>query len=498
MKKLAFLAAIIFTLLLTACGGGGGGGSSAATNYYVSVNTSGLQNGQQVTLLINGANPMVVNSNGTSAFPTAIVENGSYVITVGTQPTYEVCTVNNGSGTGVTSNVNNVTVTCSLDTYTISGTVAGLTSGLQTIIQNNSSNSTTITNNGTFVFSVPVSYGGSYAVTVGTQPIGQTCTVTNGSGSSVSSNISGIVISCSVNTYSISGVVTGLNSGQQVTLNNNSANGTIINSNGNFTFSTPIVYGSGYSVSVGTQPNSETCTVQNGSGNNTTSNINNVSVTCGLPASLMIVNGVNTSLTSSALTFYGNAALQNETDPWGNSNPVISINGSSNGYSYATVPFSTALGTQDFTIDFWFYPTLNNNTSQALLSDWNNVNGPFVAMLSGTYMNTNFSLSGGVRSVESNSGHGVVFNAWNHYAITRNSGVFNYWVNGALDYSDSAHVGISINPADGTLYIGHQEGNDAYAPYTGYITEIRVVPGKALYSSAFTPPASIATYTKVY
>ena len=273
----------------TVANGSGSGVTANVTDVTVTCSTltytiggtvSGLTAGQQVTLNNNGANPTTVTANGVFNFSTSVAYNGSYAVTVGTQPTGKTCTVSNGSGSGVTANVTNVTVTCSTLTYTIGGTVSGLAAGQQVTLNNNGANPTNVTANGVFNFSTSVAYNGSYAVTVGTQPTGKTCTVSNGSGSGVTANVTNVTVTCSTLTYTIGGTVSGLAAGQQVTLNNNGANPTNVTANGAFTFSTPVAFGGSYAVTVGTQPTGKTCTVANGSGSGVTANVTNVTVTC--------------------------------------------------------------------------------------------------------------------------------------------------------------------------------------------------------------------------
>ena len=115
-------------------------------------------------------------------------------MSVATQPTGQTCTVSNGSGSSVSANVTNVNVVCATDTYTVTGSVTGLSGAL--VLQNNGANSTTITSNGSFTFTTPVAYGGSYNVTVGTQPTNQTCTVTNGSAAGITGNVSNVSVQC--------------------------------------------------------------------------------------------------------------------------------------------------------------------------------------------------------------------------------------------------------------------------------------------------------------
>ena len=79
--------------------------------------------------------------------------------------------------------------------YTIGGSAQGVatysSSGM--VLQDNSGNDLSVTSDGPFTFSQPVS--GAYKVTVATQPTGETCTVTNGSGTATG-NVSDVSISC--------------------------------------------------------------------------------------------------------------------------------------------------------------------------------------------------------------------------------------------------------------------------------------------------------------
>ena len=277
----------------------------AINTYTISGTVSGLDSGQQVTLNNNSANPTILTTNGNFSFSVPVTYNGSYAVTVGTQPLNQTCSVINSTGAGVVANISNVAVSCAGDTYTISGTVSGLDSGNQVTLNNNSGNPTMVTSNGNFSFSTPVTYNGSYAVTVGTQPTGQTCTVNNATGAGISANITNIAISCSNQTYSVSGSVSGLSNGTQVTLNNNAANPTSVASNGNFTFSTPVTYRSNYAVTVGTQPTGETCSVSHGTGTMGAANVSNVAVSCALNG--YTIGGTLTGLTNGAqITLYDN------------------------------------------------------------------------------------------------------------------------------------------------------------------------------------------------
>ena len=79
---------------------------------------------------------------------------------------------------------------------TIGGTVTGLATGAQLTIEDNGADALTVNANGAFTFITPVSFNSGYAVTVMTQPAKQTCTVTNGTGTSATANVSNVTINC--------------------------------------------------------------------------------------------------------------------------------------------------------------------------------------------------------------------------------------------------------------------------------------------------------------
>ena len=82
-------------------------------------------------------------------------------------------------------------------------------------------------------------------------------------------------------TYTVGGAVSGL-TGAGLTLTNNGGNDLAVGANGNFTFSTAMTSGTGYSVEVKTQPTNphQTCVVTNGTGAVGGSNVTGVSLGC--------------------------------------------------------------------------------------------------------------------------------------------------------------------------------------------------------------------------
>ncbi|WP_211308734.1 hypothetical protein, partial [Limnohabitans curvus] len=106
----SFLTLATFSFL-SACGG-----SSQFNDrtYAIGGYISGLNAGQQVILVNNASDTLTVAADGSFLFNKTVAFNGSYNITVGTQPTGQVCSVanNSGSGAGVTANVTSVSIVC--------------------------------------------------------------------------------------------------------------------------------------------------------------------------------------------------------------------------------------------------------------------------------------------------------------------------------------------------------------------------------------------------
>ena len=191
---IALAVSVMLTLSLSACHGESSNASTSA--YTIGGAVTGLAAGTQIILDNNGGDALTVTANGAFTFAAPVAKNGSYAVTIGTQPTGQTCSVANYTGAGVTANISTVNITCSTDTYTIGGTVTGLANGTQVTLDNNGGDALTVTTNGTFTFATPVTYNGSYAVTVGTQPTGQTCTVSNGSNTGIVANVTSVSIGC--------------------------------------------------------------------------------------------------------------------------------------------------------------------------------------------------------------------------------------------------------------------------------------------------------------
>jgi len=305
IKPLLVIAIIAFPFVLVSCGS-----TTAPTTYSIGGTVSGLA-GTGLVLQDNGGDNLTIGQNGSFIFPTALTSGSAYAVTVLTQPSNpaQTCAVTFGGTGTATSNVVVVRVSCNTNSFTVGVNVSGL-SGTGLVLQNNGGDNLPVSANGSFTFSTPINRGGSYNVTILTQPSGptQNCAVTNGFGASINGNVTAIQVACFTTsvTFTVGGTVSGL-AGTGLVLQDNSGENLPIAKNGSFTFPTAIPNGSSFSVTVFSQPvsPSQTCAVTGGGGT-ASANITCVLVNC--TTATFVIGGTITGLTSSGLILQDNGA----------------------------------------------------------------------------------------------------------------------------------------------------------------------------------------------
>ena len=132
-----------------------------------------------------------------------------YIVGLAISTTYNVAFSGNtvtiatsGSGMPVTSDSAGVLefslgVDSANATYTVGGTISGLTGTI--VLQNNGGDTLSTSVNGSFTFASGLSSGSTYNVSVITQPSGQACAVTNGNGTIYSTNMTSVSVICGDN-----------------------------------------------------------------------------------------------------------------------------------------------------------------------------------------------------------------------------------------------------------------------------------------------------------
>ena len=139
---------------------------------------------------------------------------------------------------------------------------------------------------------------------------------------------------------------------------------------------------------------------------------------------------------------------------------------------------SLALGTGDFTIEMWAY---NASTTNRLIS-YATANSPIIYINTSNYVQYD---NYGTASLLTSSIL-TPLNTWNHIAIVRLSGTTKMYINGVQ----------AASGADATSYgqNGIYIGTDVATTFmTGYLSNVRIVKGTAVYTGAFIPSTTPLT-----
>ena len=238
---------------------------AATPQYTVGGTVAGL-NGE-LKLTNNGGDEISVTSDGSFTFPTALDDGSAYSVAITQTPATQTCSLTNGSGTLSGANVTNVEVTCAdVPTYSIGGAVTGLNGTL--VLRNNGGDDLSISADGSFTFATELLENDTYAVTILSEPATQTCTVSNGSGTVGTADVTSVAVTCAdAVKYAVNVELSGLAAGESVTLQNNGADNLVLSADGTTPVANTLADGAAYAVTVFAQPASQDCTVTGGSGN---------------------------------------------------------------------------------------------------------------------------------------------------------------------------------------------------------------------------------------
>lgn len=253
--------------------------SCAAIPFF---SVGGTVSGLSGTLILenNGADNLIVIANGSFTFATALANGSNYTVTVLTNPAGQTCAVTNAIGTVAGANVTNVAVSCMVNSlYTLGGFISGVSGTV--VLQDNGGDNLALGADGSFIFATPLANGSSYRVSVLSQPLGQACMVSNGSGTITGTNVKNVAVNCVPGVYySLGGSVSGL-SGTLV-LQDTAGDVLTLTADGPFTFPTLLADGSTYTVWVTSWPSGQTCAIPNAVANGTISgaSVTNVAVSC--------------------------------------------------------------------------------------------------------------------------------------------------------------------------------------------------------------------------
>ena len=189
-------------------------------------------------------------------------------------------------------------------------------------------------------------------------------------------------------------------------------------------------------------------------------------------AGLESVNAITGSV------FFGNNGFDSTTAK--NKNFLLTEDGNSD----------LSLGTSDFTVEGWFWTSRADDLTQ-----------DYQVVIADSQYSNNYSWSFYIYQDEIKlwtcttscsaliTGGSISSNTWHHFAWTRTGGTSRVFIDG----SSIGSAADTTNYSDDRIMIGANKWSEAkpygnYGITSGYISNIRIIKGKAIYGGAFTPP----------
>jgi len=194
---------------------------------------------------------------------------------------------------------------------------------------------------------------------------------------------------------------------------------------------------------------------------------------------------VNSTSTNLPVTINGGASISTAQFPTGMSSSLL-FNGTT---GYLSFPSNSAFafGSGDFTIEYWlyasswspsFYTVFDTRTTglSSGYSDYINGSGVFNIYINNS---TIYTMTGSLST-----------NTWTHIAVSRSGTSLRVFINGTQNGSTVTN---STNLSDTNLLVAVNRGSTAgtisTSFFNGYISNVRVCKGTALYTANFTPPS---------
>jgi Concanavalin A-like lectin/glucanases superfamily len=198
-----------------------------------------------------------------------------------------------------------------------------------------------------------------------------------------------------------------------------------------------------------------------------------------------------------ALTVSGNATPNRFSPLWGAGYYGVSFDGSTGYLSLSSTSALTLGSSGNFTIELWFYPLTSEVNGTYLFCKDGVASSKFpeysMVFISGSLLFTTGDASGASSTQNYTMGTPTV-NTWNHVAACRVGTTWYLFLNGVLTNSGGTAQTATPVATGAGVTIGNQiSGGSGTGLFTGYISNLRIVNGTALYTSSFTPSTSPLT-----
>lgn len=186
----------------------------------------------------------------------------------------------------------------------------------------------------------------------------------------------------------------------------------------------------------------------------------------------------DSSLSNHSVTAVGDAQIDTAQSKFGGASALFDGSG-----DYLSVPDSSDWDMADFTIDFWVRLS-STSVIQGFLGRLSTTDSGWLNLY---WNNTLARIEANVRGVNGSFSWSPSANTWYHLAFIRDGSTFKTYVDG-IALSGSITSASALAPA-GAITFGRADNFQL----NGWIDELRIVSGQAIWTSNFTPPT--AEYT---
>jgi len=170
------------------------------------------------------------------------------------------------------------------------------------------------------------------------------------------------------------------------------------------------------------------------------------------------------------------------------------LNGTSQYLTAATGSNSSFEANIDFTVEAWIYLSSYNS---ATITGAGLIGTSGASTASGWYINvgqdantlrlTSDATGTWADNLSVTTGNGISLNTWTHIALCRNGSNIRLFKNGQIVASSASANTWSFTTPQGVAYIGGPTVGTYTRYLNGYVTNLRIIKGTALYTNTFTP-----------
>ena len=184
----------------------------------------------------------------------------------------------------------------------------------------------------------------------------------------------------------------------------------------------------------------------------------------------------------------GNARISTAKSMSGGASAYFDKTANTRIYATSTSAAGLNLGTSDFTVEAWVNLDIVESYYGHIFGKGNGVTAG-----SWTVVVYNSKLCWNVAPCSKTT---PVAGTWYHVAVTRTGGTLRLFINGVLEGSQADSLSYISSGSTGNFTMGDRIGGDVNQQYPvkAYVDSLRVVVGSALYTSNFTPAASLPSY----